>query len=308
MTSQRAKALLAAGEGQTVDYKVEVGGLTPDDLCAFANTKQGGAVLLGVAEAREPDGREFGEPVGCSVDDSSKLALLNKALSCHPPISVTIHPESAGKISFLRVEIKPSETGPHCTPRGTYLSRVGSRNAALLPPALLAMFLEREAGAFQTRFSQAAQEITASISETAEAVAVLQKDIGKRIEDISDQLGWSDSMFDDTGDKVDRVEALLHELTRRAVDTGSRLRAIAAGTKSEDPVKERAVTEAKEALRTTLLENLDMIKNARTGDKLEMRTSGAIAEELSQDDIQALFSEIVEELLLAHPNKPIEEV
>lgn len=256
-----------------------------------------------MTEAKAADGRQFGSPVGCPTDDATRLIILNKALSCHPPVPVEIHVEEAAHVRFLRIEIPRSDNRPHCTAKGTYLQRVGSRNAPLLPPALLAIFLDREAGSFQERFSETAKEITTSIGDTAEAVAVLQREISQRIESISDQLGWSDNMFDDTGDKIDRVEALLHELTRRAADSSSRLRALATGTNSPDPVKERAIEEAKEALRNTLLENLDMIKKARTGEKLEVRTSGLIAEELSQAEIQELFSGILQELLLTRSSK-----
>ena len=147
---------------------------------------------------------------------------------------------------------------------GGHVTRAESRNVPVLPPALLAMFLEREADSFQTRFREATADITASISETADSVEKLQKGIESRIEDIADQLGWSDSMFDDTGSKIDDLDALIREILRRTVDSGTRLRHIAAGTKSEDPIRKRALKSVREAIKRELLENLDMIKKAVT--------------------------------------------
>ena len=121
--SKRAKALLLAREGLGLDYKLDVEAITAEDLCAFANMENGGVILSGIIEEKHQDGTTVGRPVGCSVADSSQLTLVNKAQQCHPPIAVSLHVERANDVSFLRIEIPPSATRPHCTPSGRYVAR-----------------------------------------------------------------------------------------------------------------------------------------------------------------------------------------
>lgn len=289
--------LLESGEGEDVDYKETAVGVSIDDICAFANMRDGGTILVGVREQKKPDGSQCGQPIGCPVDDSTLLMLTNKAQNCHPPIQIVHSIETRNEISFLRIDIPPSSTRPHCTAKGTYLGRSGPRNVALLPPALLGIFLESEAGMFQARFTEATTHVTESIAETAEAVQKMQEQIGDRIEDISTELGWSDSKFDDTGDKIDRIEALLREVLRRETEVGSRLREIAKATSSKDPVREKALEQAKEAMKTAILENEEVLRGASTGDKFELKTSGSVAAELVGDDLQAIFEEVLSETL-----------
>lgn len=295
--TKRAKTLLSAREGLGIDFKREIEAVTADDLCAFANMPEGGVILAGVSEEKQADGTVIGRPMGCAVSDASQLILVNKAQQCHPPIALSLHVEQVQSIRFLRIEIPASGTRPHCTASGRYIARAESRNVPILPPALLRMFLEREAGEFEIRFRRATADITESISETAESVERLQKGIESRIEDIADQLGWSDSMFDDTGSKIDDLDSLVRELLRRAVDSGSRLRHIAAGTKSKDPIKRRALKNAREAIKRELLENLDAIRDATTGDKISYQMSGEIAEELTEAEVQKIFGEVINEIL-----------
>jgi hypothetical protein len=295
--SKRAKGLLQAGEGSGVDYKQNIESIKADDLCAFANMPFGGSILAGVVEHKRRDGSTFGVPIECLLTDQSQLDLLNKAQQCHPPIALTFHKELAGVISFTRIEILPSDTRPHCTAAGRYVTRAESRNVPILPPALLSMFLEREGREFQKRFQESTAGITSKISETAESVEALQKRIEDRIEDISSQLGWSDMMFDDTGSKIDDLDALIRELIRRAVDSGSRLRHLAEGTGSKDPIKQRAKENVRETIKKELLENLDTLKRATTGSNISYKISGELAEELSKGELQEIFGDVIKEIL-----------
>ena len=46
--SERAEELLGSQEGVGLDFKESVGALSAEDLVAFANTEEGGVILLGV--------------------------------------------------------------------------------------------------------------------------------------------------------------------------------------------------------------------------------------------------------------------
>lgn len=302
--SQRARKLLLQGEGIGVDFKRSTDGVHADDFCAFANTADGGVLLIGVSEARDPYGVQIGSPTGCAVDDAAKLQITNKAQSCQPPVFIDIHTECDGDIRFLRIEIPPSTTRPHCTPKGVYLSRSGSRNVALLPPQLLAMFLEREAESFQNRFSDAASAITTKLAKTETLIAGMQGAIEKRVEDIADQLGWSDFNLDDTGDKIDRVEELIRDAIRRQKDAASRMRELLKAGSTHDPIPQRALDAAREGIRDAILKNEAMIRGSSTGDKLNLTTTGEIAEELDNADLQTVFEEVLSETLFKTPSEP----
>jgi ATP-dependent DNA helicase RecG len=69
--SKSAKGLLASGESKFVDYKEKVKGFHAEDLVAFANSNEGGAILIGVREATTSTGVQIGEPIGHPVDDDT---------------------------------------------------------------------------------------------------------------------------------------------------------------------------------------------------------------------------------------------
>jgi len=50
--SPRAEELLGSQESRTLDFKESVGGLSAEDIVAFANSEAGGTILLGVREKR----------------------------------------------------------------------------------------------------------------------------------------------------------------------------------------------------------------------------------------------------------------
>tara|TARA_Y100000815_G_scaffold132236_1_gene119379 strand:+ start:713 stop:1273 length:561 start_codon:yes stop_codon:yes gene_type:complete len=161
----------------------------------------------------------------------------------------------------------------------------------------LSIFLEKEARTFQSRFSDAASSITGKLETTESLIANMQRAIEKRVEDIADQLGWSDFNLDDTGDKIDRVEALLHNSIRRQKDAGSRLRELLKAGSVLDPIRERAREAARIAIEEAIFENESMIRGASTGDKIHLETTGEIAEELNSAELQSIFEQILEETL-----------
>jgi ATP-dependent DNA helicase RecG len=152
----RSKGLLTKQEGLDVDFKSDLKGLHPEDLIAFANSPEGGAILIGVEEVRMDDGRQRGKVVGCPVGDGERLLIHNKAEDCIPPVEVMIFIENAAtETPFFRVEIPSSSHKPHCTRRGTYKIRGDGRSKALLPNRLLAIFMAAEGEEFIRRFTEA---------------------------------------------------------------------------------------------------------------------------------------------------------
>jgi predicted HTH transcriptional regulator len=99
--SKRARALLNGQENYDVDFKRAVSGLESDDMVAFANSRHGGAILIGVDEMKIADGRQRGKIVGCPVGDKEKLSIISRAESCIPPVEVQIIVENAGSCLFI---------------------------------------------------------------------------------------------------------------------------------------------------------------------------------------------------------------
>ena len=140
--SRRAKSLLAKPEGVDVDFKREINGIKSRDLVSFANSPQGGAILVGVDEYTNIDGLQRGQVVGCDVDDSARLSLINKATDCYPIVDIELVVENISNKPFFRIEIPSGSKRPYCTQRGEYAIRADARSRALYPEELLAMFME----------------------------------------------------------------------------------------------------------------------------------------------------------------------
>lgn len=160
MYSDRAKQLLAGAESYDVEFKDGLDGLKDSDLVAFANSRTGGTILVGVRDVDGENG-QYGKVIGCDVSDKSKLSILNRAGSCVPPIELEIYIEGVGQRPFLRIELPSSPHKPHCTGGGRYSIRGNGRTNPLLPEQLLGLFMEREGEAFASRF----REVIGPISE-----------------------------------------------------------------------------------------------------------------------------------------------
>ena len=127
----KTSTFLREGESERCDFKRSPEGISGDDLVAFANTEIGGSILVGVSEIASSGGAQTGLVVGCDVSDATILQIANKALACLPPVAIKVHIESVNELSFLRVDVPSSSTKPHCTPKGVYCRRDGSRNRAI---------------------------------------------------------------------------------------------------------------------------------------------------------------------------------
>jgi predicted HTH transcriptional regulator len=192
--------LLREGESERSDFKRAPAAVSTDDLVAFANSEAGGSILAGVDERASPEGVQVGFVVGCDVGDEAILQIANKALSCLPPVAIEVSIENLSKVPFLRIDVPSSSTKPHCTPKGVYCRRDGSRNRPLHPSELLRIFLESESRAFAERFESAASRIAKDLSQ-------LEKTLEDSIDDMGSKLGWAEYKLGDTESTLDSILA-----------------------------------------------------------------------------------------------------
>jgi ATP-dependent DNA helicase RecG len=188
--SEKAEELLGSQESAVLDFKESVGGLSSEDLVAFANTDSGGTVLLGVRENRDDRGRQAAEIIGCEIGDKAKLSILGKAASCMPPVEVTVILEnSEGEKPFLRIEIPSGPGKPYCTSGGTYKVRGDARNDALTPDRLLQLFMDAENDRFMQRFSRATEDLEHSILDVKSRLLHEMEEIYIQVDRLQQNLG-----------------------------------------------------------------------------------------------------------------------
>ena len=192
--SEKAEELLGSQESPVLDFKGSVGGLSAEDLVAFANSGPGGAVLLGVREKRSSTGRQAAEIIGCEIGDKAKLSILGKAASCVPPVEVRVILEnSEGEKPFLRVEIPSGSGKPYCTSGGTYKIRGDARNDPLTPDKLLQLFMEAENDRFMKRFSSATEDLENSILDVKSRLLHEMEEIYTQVDRLQNNLGKENS-------------------------------------------------------------------------------------------------------------------
>lgn len=161
--------MLSNAESWDVDFKANAK-VEAEDLVAFANSPDGGRLLLGVEEVTV-DGVQRGKVVGCRVDDEARLAIVNKAAACIPPVTVSVDVEWEGDQAFFSVTIPSGTDKPYCTANGTYKIRGDGRNVPLVPSSLLNLLLEREGGRFLGRFREATADLEREITELRSRLA-----------------------------------------------------------------------------------------------------------------------------------------
>ncbi len=167
--SEQVRQLLQRPEGVDVDFKANTK-VDAEDFVAFANSEQGGVLLLGVQE-ETVDGRQRGRVVGCEVDDEARLSIVNKAAGCIPPVEVHVAIEQEGSKSFFVVTVPSGKDKPYCTSGGTYKIRGDGRNIALDPKSLLGLTPEQS--------NQAECDATTNAAE----LALLEiRNLGKELE------------------------------------------------------------------------------------------------------------------------------
>jgi hypothetical protein len=284
--SKATKALLAGGESERADFKRSPEGISVEDLVSFANTNGGGSILVGIEERAGSGGAQIGLVKGCDVTDATVLHITNKALSCIPPVAIKIHIENLSKTPFLRVDVPPSQTRPHCTPKGVYCRRDGNRNRPLHPGELLNIFLESEARAFAEKFEGAANRITNELSE-------LEASLDRSIKSMADRLGWADFKLDGTESTLGTILAYARDLNDESKDTSARLRALFKQDKREDPVRSKAREKLLDEVVKELLNDPDLLKKIAAGGSISISAKGKAAVELDKDELRNIISEAI---------------
>lgn len=293
--------LLGAGESDVVDFKLKPVGLHVDDLVAFANTQHGGEIIIGVAEKKNDDGSQFGEAFGCDLGDDVALQILNKAVSAIPPIAVKLIAENIADKPIIRVLIASSENKPHCTPKGVYTRRDGSRNRPLHPTELLTIFLEAESRAFAERFEESAEAIS-------ERLLLLEDSLSSSVDNMASQLGWVDSQLDDTESAMQRASTYSKMAHEEAQDLSLRLRTLFRQDGRADPVFQKVRKEYLDRTIEQLRDNPKLVKAIKSKSKsIQMSAKGTAALELSKDDLQAILIEAFEIISSEKDDKTNEE-
>ncbi len=284
--SALTRSLLSEGESERADFKRSPDGVSVDDLVAFANTDAGGNILVGIEEVTAPDGTQQGVLKGCDVSDLSVLQIFNKAVSCVPPLAIEIHIENLSSKPILRITIPLSENRPHCTPKGVYCRRDGSRNRPLHPAELLRIFLDTEARVFAARFESAANRIATDLSN-------LEATLESSIRSMGEQLGWAEYKLGDTESILDSILTHIRKVDGTATDSAVRLRALFRQDKREDPVRANARKEMLDRTIEQLSEDLKLLEAIKSGRAVQLTATGKAAVELDEDDLRSILADAV---------------
>ncbi len=245
--TKKTKELLEGGENSLVDFKKIPDGIKHEDLVAFANA-DGGELILGIQETSRKDSSQYGIAIGCDISDNSILKILNKATECIPPIKIEFFAENTNSKPILRVKIPPSENKPHCTAKGTYCIRDGSRNRALHPKELLDIFLEVESNTFSARFVESSQHISQSIID-------LEDRIETSVDRIGDRLGWAEYNLDDTESLLRNLQHQTELYGQLTGDISTRIRELFKQDERNDPVYNDLIETAVDIIVKQLIEN-----------------------------------------------------
>lgn len=279
--SHLTRELLSEGESVRADFKRQPDGISAEDLVAFANSDGGGHILAGVDE-QVTNNAQTGVIRGCDVSDAAILQVLNKAVGCIPPVSIDVYIENLSDKPILRIEVLPSATRPHCTPKGIYCRRDGSRNRPLHPSELLRLFLDSEASAFAARFEVAAERIT-------EELGKLESSLDNSIQNMSEQLGWADYQLGDTESTLDAIQGLVAKLTVDTSAANSRLRALFRQDDREDPVRQRARTVYVNKLIQEIRDDKALFKHVAAGGKLVPSKPQPSDSDITDEDAKLLL-------------------
>lgn len=188
--SDRARRLLSRADELDVVFKKSTAWLQSDDMVAFANSKHGGAILVGVHETKNIYGWPTAALAGCAIGDPEKRKILNKAYQCVPPVPVSIFVENRAERPFYRIEVPSGPRKPYCTAEGIYKIRIDGRSETLYPRQLLALFLEtngedilRRLGLAPACPSAPIQEVEQSMGPVGNEWSLPARDPGNNLQD-----------------------------------------------------------------------------------------------------------------------------
>lgn len=287
--SSRGRELLARGEDRLVDYKLMLKGLHAEDLVAFANSKSGGAILIGVKEVVEDNGQQIGEPVGCKIGDGEKLKVMGKALSCSPPVQIELILENVSSKPFYRIEIPSGSHKPYCTNAGAYKIREDGRNTPLHPEQLLSMFLDREGEEFRARFSQAAGDLEVNMAQTLNTVGELEYAISSKIDQISGSVEGAEFEASSTRRLLERVDTYTRAIHKRSSKLEKRIRSLMQHLEASDPVKEEAKAVLLSEFIAEIEADIGLLEAAKQGRLLPLGLDSEQSAEFDDSEIKEIL-------------------
>lgn len=235
--SQRGKALLRRQEGTDVEFKQSTAALESSDITAFANSERGGAILVGVAETKDAAGHQLAQVIGCPTGDKAKLQILDKAMSCLPPVPLEIFVENTRDKPFFRIEIPSGPDRPYATGGGVYKTREDGRVRALAPGDLLRLLLDKEAAVFERRFAGVTADLIGQLDALQAAVTGVSASIRESVEGIASTLGWTDMKVDDTASDISSTLSLAKAIRDGVKDIEDRIISLLSHSGAPDPVK-----------------------------------------------------------------------
>lgn len=212
-------------EGNEIEFKESLSGLKSEDIVAFANSKSGGVILVGVKDDTDNQGRQVGTVIGCQINDNGKLSILNKAQSCRPPVNVEITSAEINGISIYILEIPSGEYKPYCTDGGTYRIRGDGQKRSLYPSELLSLFMESERNKFIDSFKEATTELENNLLETKQQlmketstmikeIQYFEKNISATLDDIYSSADNADSNSSSVESTVSDIEDTVDDIWR----------------------------------------------------------------------------------------------
>lgn len=284
--------LLDSGENDSVDYKRDIKGLKSEDLVAFANSPNGGSILIGVEEIEE-NGVTIGRVVGCETSDQSRLNIVTKALNCIPPISITVTIENTKENPFFKIVIPESNLKPHCTLSGTYKIRKDNRNSVLTPEELLELFLEKEAKKFNRKFKKATKKLFKNIDSVNQSVSFMESTIVSSIQNISSTLEWTEMEASDAKSTIDSVESYVIKLTKDQNLLQRRVKSILKHHEITDPKKYDHMNEVATQIIKELESNDSLLERGRKGE-LEFTDSSNF--NLTEEEKQLIVKRSIEHI------------
>ncbi len=292
--TENTKQLLNRGEDKYVDYKDRLKGLDAEDLVAFANSTNGGVILIGVKEVKNEKGMQIGVPCGCQIGDDYKLQIISKALSCSPPVQIIISVENLSDKPFYKIEIPSSSTKPHSTNSGTYKIREDGRNNPLLPEQLLKLFLDRESEEFKSRFSNATTQLEIKMKETLSLIGDLESAISSKIEDISSNVGLAEYEAENAKSKINVVEGIVESIDSKMDHTQARLKEIFKHLGVIDPVIVKAKKEVLEYLQKEFENDKELLKKVKNSGSIEL--SGSNISLLDKKELSEILTEVIKKV------------
>lgn len=226
--------MIPKSESKDIEYKRSAGAVETEDIVAFANSRVGGVIAVGVNEDRRKRSFDVTDIVGCDCRDSEKQKLLSKAQSCIPPITIDVAVRQHRTLSYFWVTIPSSPSKPHCTGKGTYTIRGDGRTHALDPLQLLEVFVTRESELFLNRFREATtrlekkvhglgEDLQRQFSEISGQVEWFQAHVEESLQGISgdaqDAQSFADEAFAAVGDLVEYTDEIRQRATSIEHDT-----------------------------------------------------------------------------------------